>query len=307
MKWLVLTFALTGMACQACALPVFRHALERWPVKDYRLEVPTGDKESELIREIFANAAGNIRINRIEGSTDAVLFAPDGSAPLWTGKLDRETYKRISDSPARSELLRRILSGQTAVWILVSPEPERKSLRESLERMLVQYESNAKFPNIPAADLGPGPEFTLKFSVLELDPNDPNEAEFLSMLAGIQAPKNAFIAPVFGRGRVLGVMKPDAVTPKNIEQTCQFLIGSCSCQLDVGWDLLLAVDWSTELRKATPNAAKFALSSSTETKVIGAKPSPNSSQASTRNSFAWAVALIVLIGGGMWLVKRHAM
>jgi len=308
MRWVALAlFMILGMKCSACALPVFRHALERWNVGDYRLEVPANESSGSLIRELLTNAVGNIRIDRIDESTGAVLFSPGSNSPIWIGTFDRESYKRITASPARTELIRRILSGDSAVWVLVAPEAERGTLQVGLQLAISQFESTAKLPAVSPDDLGAGPELKLKFSVLALDLNDPIEAEFISELAGTQKPQNAFIAPVFGRGRVLGVMKPDAATPKNIEQTCQFLIDSCSCQLDVGWDLLLAVDWNAELQKSGRRPLVSIPETAPQTVIIGSvlgKPVPSNS---TNAIFLCGAIFLVLIGGATWMSRRSTL
>lgn len=305
MRWLApALFMVLGMECSACALPVFRHALERWSVGDYRLEVPAGESSGALIRELLTNAVGNIRIDRIDENTGAVLFSPGSAAPIWIGTFDRESYKRITASPARTELIRRILSGDSAVWVLVVPEAERGALRERLQLAISQFESTGKLPDVSPADLGMGPDLKLKFSILELDPNDPVEADFVSALGGVPKPKNAFVAPVFGRGRVLGVMKPEDATPKNVEQTCQFLVGSCSCQLDVGWDLLLAVDWDAELKKVGRRPHARAAELEPETVVVGAVREEKSLRKPSQSNFLrWAIVL-VLIGGATWMLRR---
>jgi hypothetical protein len=304
MKWLAPAVLLVlSTECSACALPVFRHALERWSVGDYRLEVPAGESSGALIRELLTNAVGNIRIDRIDENTGAVLFSPGSTTPIWIGTFDRESYERITVSPARTELIQRILSGHSAVWVLVAPEAERGALREGLQLAISQFESTGKLQDVSPADLGMGPELKLKFSILELDLNDPVEANFVSALAGVQKPKNAFIAPVFGRGRVLGVMKPEAATPKNIEQTCKFLIDSCSCQLDVGWDLLLAVDWNAELRKAGQGTPGHFVETAPETVVIGSVEAPKVSNR-FRSVFLWGSIVILLMGGAIWMLNR---
>lgn len=299
-------FAMLSVESSACSLPVFRHALERWTVGDYRLEVPISETGNVLIGELLANSVGNIRIDRIEGIDQAVLLSPKNETPLWTGSFDKDSFKRLIASPARQELVARIMAGESAVWVLVAPGSERKELRERLTIAITQFESNAKLPVVSQEDLGAGPELQLKFSVLELDIKDPNEAEFISVLGGTQNPQNAFIAPVFGRGRVLGVMKPEAATPKNIEQTCRFLIGSCSCQLDVGWDLLLAVDWNAELQRAGRRSISVPHETTSETVTLGTTREVSASNDHSRAVALWGVIVVALIGGAMWMLKRLA-
>ncbi len=117
-------------------------------------------------------------------------------------------------------------------------------------------------PNDPDSKLGPGPELRVKFSLLRLRKDDPAEAPLLKMLAG---PKPAaelatgpWLAAVFGRGRVLGAWPAADFGDAEIEESCLFLLGACSCQVkrqNPGWDLLMNVNWTEELRTAAEKAS----------------------------------------------------
>jgi len=96
----------------------------------------------------------------------------------------------------------------------------------------------------------------VKFSLVRVPESARNEAVFLNMLAGpkseLQESKETWLAPVFGRGRVLGAWPAEGFGDEQIEEVTLFLLGACSCQvknLNPGWDLLLQVDWDEELYK----------------------------------------------------------
>jgi len=249
---LALTFQLIGTAAFACKVPVFRYALDHWPGSDYTLRAGF---EAPLVK-------ANLKL--AEGSKDGELLAPfDGKKPIWTGALDDESLAALLDSPKRREIVQRILDGHAAVWIIVDSGDEEADdeLFERLSDRLEFFQSVAKLPEIdpedPASQLGPGPELELKFSILRLDRDDPDESLLVRMLAG---PKLAelpagkpFVAPVFGQGRVLGAWGAESMDVEGIEEASFFLTGACSCQVKAqnpGWDLLLAVDWEKRLLEA---------------------------------------------------------
>ena len=234
----------------ACKVPVFRYALDRWEGSDYVLKTSF---RAEL-------GAANIRLEKGEGE----LFAPyDSEKPIWTGKLDQKKFAQLVSSPKRKEIARRVLAGDSAVWVIVESgdEVEDTKLFERLNDRLTFFQSVAQLPEIdpddPASQLGPGPELELKFSILRLERDDPKEALLLRMLAGPEAAElpegKPFVVPVFGQGRALGAWTADTMDVEGIEEACFFLTGACSCQVKAqnpGWDLLLAVDWEKGLLAA---------------------------------------------------------
>lgn len=293
----------TSLAVEACALPVFRHALERWSVSDYRLEVPAGPKSDELVQALLANAFGNIRIDRVDDLPRAALYSPNSDTAIWTGSFETESYRQLVDSPARAELVHRILSGHTAVWVVVAPETERKELIARLAPALTQFEKSSRLPAIAPGDLGTGPPLLLKFSILEVDPLDEKEAAFLAMISRAPTLKGPCVVPIFGRGRALGVLQPEKQNAKAIEETCQFLIGSCSCELDVGWDLLISVDWGKELQRVGRATLQSETSKAAqpETVVINPKAISESPESQSAQKYLPLAGLILLALGALAL------
>jgi hypothetical protein len=236
----------------ACKVPVFRFALDRWEGSDYVLK--TGG-------EVAAGSA-NLKIESKGEAGGGELFAPYAEdEPIWKGEINKETLAGLLSSPKRREIVRRILGGDSAVWVIVESGDKEAddALFERLNDRLTFFQSVAKLPEIdpddPTSQLGPGPELELKFSIVRLKRDDPQEALLLRMLAGPKLDElpegKPFVAPVFGQGRVLGAWTGETMDVEGIEEASFFLTGACSCEVKAqnpGWDLLLDVDWKKALR-----------------------------------------------------------
>lgn len=263
--WVVLSGALglPGVA-SACTIPVFRYALDRWEADPFRLVVPkawaTDRDKVKLLVPLRGNGLANVLV---EESEDPALerarwLFPHDDDVLSEGPLDVEAVAALLDSPLRRELIRRILEGDSVVWVVATASgggDEVERIASRLRFLEQVAELPAQDPDDPDSRLGPGPGLKLKFSVLPLSLEDPAERHFAAMLAG---PEHAewvkdgipFAAPVFGRGRVLGAWRLEELDDLMIEDTSLFLTGRCSCRVkneNPGWDLLLKVDWESAL------------------------------------------------------------
>ncbi len=266
--WLALVLA--AHAAWGCTIPVFRFALDRWESDGFRLVVPASalkqPETAKLLIPFHGNAAANLKINE---SSDAALKEPhlldsrDGSAPLWSGALNAGNLDTLLESPARKELLKRILDGESVIWVaVIDDKPESKAAADHLEKRLHYLEQviglPPQDPDDPDSQLGPGPTLKLKLTLMRVSQKDATEKLFCSMLAGqkcaqVLAKGQCFAAPVFGRGRVLGAWPLEELDDTSIEDITMFLTGRCSCRVkreSPGWDVLLKVDWDTALRKA---------------------------------------------------------
>jgi hypothetical protein len=286
-----------------CSVPVFRYALDRWVPDAFRLKAPPAAFQNEPLATEFRNLGQvsplNLEALRIPDAP------PDGAARLsfpshdetesvvaWSGALTPATFKTLIESSGRTELGRRIIAGDSAVWVLVeSGERETDdAAAEILAKQLSVLESAAELPvidpNDPTSRIGPGPALKAKFSILKIRRDDPAEAAFIAMLAGPDGldaiPKDGpFAALVFGRGRVLGSWPGEKLNAELIEEVTLFLTGACSCEvknLNPGWDLLTNVDWDSELEKAEEvrvaaiNASPEAASAPPEKPAASVKP-----------------------------------
>lgn len=279
---IALALALGMAAAAGCDIPVFRYALDRWPADAFRLEAPALVLRAEPLATEIRNLTGGSGLNleTAVSASGARLFFPahvrGAARPVWEGELTPATYRTLTDSPARRELAKRILRGDSAVWVLVEGGPAAASdaAASRLENRLRFLESAtgipALDPNDPGSRLGPGPELKVQLSFLRLKRDDPAEAALITQLAGPPGLKSfpagePFIAVVFGRGRVLGAWPKDRLNEEFIEESTRFLLGSCSCEVksqNPGWDLLLRVDWDEELKRV--GAARAAAAGSSE-------------------------------------------
>jgi hypothetical protein len=279
---------------EACSVPVFRYALERWPADMYRLIIfhrgalskeqqadiaklkvlqeseygmpPLGvfpvDVTGEIPKALASVWEKEQKREKAVELPRAVLMYPSATMPegvAWTGDLGTATSVVGELSPLRRELARRLIDGQTAVWVLIekgdakADDEAEKTLTETLGEM----KKELKLPHqIDPADaqydtpMGEGIELKIEFSVLRLAADDPKETLFMSLLRGLLGDdfdKSLPMAvPIFGRGRALAVISEEHLTDETIADVCFFLVGPCSCQVKAqnpGFDILLPVNW----------------------------------------------------------------
>jgi hypothetical protein len=284
--------ALVGASALACQVPVFRYALDHWESDRYRLEVPPAAARDEAMAATFRNLGASSPLNldaRMNAqATEARLFFPSSESVAWHGALTPETLRALTASPARTELTRRLLAGDSAVWILIEGERKAEEIAQRVERRLRLVENVAQLPKIdpndPDSQLGPGPELLLHFSLLRVRGDDPAEAAFIRMLAGPGAETEAgfkslpALALVFGRGRVLRAGPAESFDEAEIEDASLFLLGACSCRVkrqNPGWDLLSSVKWEEALASmAAPRRREESAAEAPETVVIKPKARP---------------------------------
>ena len=285
---LVVCMVLISSTASACMIPVFRYALERWeadrllmivyydqplpPAQDYAL--------GELARQ-SALAGGPLNMEvvrfdlRVPSPPQLQGFAPPSNerplpyveirarasgaqtAVRWQGPLaDLLREQHLFDSPARTELVRRILSGHSAVWLLVAPAEQKQQLAEQLQATLDSVSRELALPmgiGLPGSELYASIPLEIRFSVLTISRDDPAEGPLLNLLASAAPqwkPDAAYVIPVFGRGRALDVFSFDETDELLVRDVGEFLCGACSCrvkQANPGFDLLTSVDWNQRL------------------------------------------------------------
>ncbi len=271
----VLLLAAASLA-EACTIPVFRYALDRWEADKFHLLLPAAASKDaalqDLLRPLRANGKANLDITTSKDPALTVAelrSSREGTQSLWSGTLDSPTLTALLDSPARQQVVRGILAGDSLVWVLAdsgSAQDDAEAAR--IEKRLKFLEQVAALPiqdpNDPDSRLGPGPPLKLKFTLLRLRRDDPAEKILLRMLAGPQEKTKldpattSFAAVVFGKGRVLGAWPLGDLDDRALEETTMFLVGRCSCRLKTenpGWDLLLNVDWESALRASGGGAS----------------------------------------------------
>ena len=360
----------------ACNVPVFRFALERWRPDAYRVTLlhrgPLNEAQRELIQPLnevqdkqLANLAlRTVDLSELEASQSGtkertplpreeilshlkageawlVVQYPEHlriEIPVWEGRLERQSIARLTDSPVRKELVRRLAEGQTAVWLLLESGNGEKdtAAAELLEEELRGLQQSLKLPELtsdPDDELLASTPFKVAFSVLRVSRKATEEEALAGMLVRCEedlaerADPIAF--PVFGRGRALLPLVGAGITAKNIQDASGFLVGPCSCQVknqNPGFDLLLSADWETLLSQSgQPRRAiqTVGLLSGTygntelvpipsgsreeATEVAAAAGSELQQVASGANHHTWMVSGGVLVGIAAFVVLVAAM
>jgi hypothetical protein len=279
---------------RACSVPVYRYALERWPPEPYEAilfhegELDEAARKSVAILDAARDPSGpfpNLLLARVDTSKPLsdrakalweqqekpvlpwlVVRYPAfrGEGPvLWRGPLASATGAGILDSPARREVVKRILSGQSAVWVLLESGDKARddAAQKGVEEQLREIEKEFQPPELSPEDLDPfGPgrfraplPLRLAFSMLRVSRTDAAEKHFIHMLmqlAGDEPPPadQPIVFPIFGRGRALAALAGEDLEPEVILDAAAFLAGPCSCQvkeMNPGMDLLMTADWDS--------------------------------------------------------------
>jgi hypothetical protein len=316
----------------ACTVPVFRYGLDNWAPEPWQLEAPLSAFTTEPLgtdlRNLGATSPLNLTASPLDSGDVAKLYFPVQTSPektiAWQGKLDAAAWAQLTTSQARQELAKRILAGESAVWVIVqgSDAAEHEALASRLTKRVTFLESAAQLPvidpNDPDSKLGPGPEVMLKFSSLKINRADPQETVLAAMLAGTKGlaeipAAQSFAALVFGRGRVLGAWPAAELTESFIDDTTLFVIKACSCQAKAqnpGWDLLMNVNWDESLRAiedARPTPRPKATAAAPEMVTISPTPSGAAVMSHTADHrwlFGGMAALAFAVIATFFLLRR---
>jgi len=294
MKVLVPIAMLMGLSLNvsACNIPVFRYALERWKSDSYEIVVLydelSSDQEQFVAGLEAASTENNGLANAVvirskkdadQNETNIGLWkmisqSPDIKLPYlvvrgragqgkevqpWQGSIDEAKQVGLLDSPVRKELVRRLQNGHSIVWLMLKSNDSARTAetRELLKLQCKELESKIKLPDgigLPGSELHSEIPLLIKFSFLEIDPDDRREELLVKLLTGIHPEAmtkgEPLIVPVFGRGRALEVIPASDMSPALMEDLTLFLGGACSCQVkekNPGFDLILSTDWNREL------------------------------------------------------------
>ncbi|MHC4996709.1 MAG: hypothetical protein ACYTGQ_16825 [Planctomycetota bacterium] len=293
---LILTLG-AALPSGACQIPVFRYALERWDPDLFTAVIfhhgPLTDEQQALVQQLRDAADSNTHPLNLDvhladtsiplNPSHALLnqqFGPHQASSdtpwmmvrfphhvytdslAFAGPLDEHNVKTLIDSPARREIVERIISGQSAVWVLIesgdqaADDQAEQTLREELARM----QNTLKLPSID--DLKNDEyyieettvDLRLEFSIIRLDPKDPEEHITCEMLRnseeGLNKVSGPIAIPIFGRGRSYYALAGSGISPGQIESNCSFITGACSCQVkqqNPGADILFAVNWNARV------------------------------------------------------------
>lgn len=209
--------ALSATQAQACSVPVFRWALERWQPEPYPVVVFTkgplqgadrsaldaltkaanpedcanlyvttvdlNDKPDETLQKLWEREAKGVT----PWATAHMPSQGQMGAVYWSGKLSDLDPKVLVDSPGRQALGKALGEGTTLVWVLIEGPDKQKNddLAGKLEGILrkIEKEGADLLPKPePGAPVAPGPPLKVAFSVVRVNPQDPKELHFVRML-----------------------------------------------------------------------------------------------------------------------------
>ena len=290
------TLALRSQLLFACNIPVFRYALQRWQPDDYEIIIlhrqALNESQSDLLKSLNkdtvdpeARANTTVRsldVNQPLDERDKQLltsielfdelpwilvrypeFSNTDQLLAYDGPFNEETVQALIDSPARRELVKRILGGDSAVWIFIESGDKVKD--DAAEKILVQrlahLETTLQLPGSNESDIDtlfppeisdddPANHPSVRFSVLRIAKHDPDERVFVAMLLNIESDLRERVEPItipiFGRGRTYFALAGAGINDETIDLSCQFLTGACSCEVKVqnpGADMLIQANW----------------------------------------------------------------
>ncbi len=288
----MLLLALEAPSALGCNIPVFRYALERWSSDRLQLHVVVrdsqlDDRDRQIVRQLTqaADSPANLSITTWDLDTDVelpeflagsaenaanepwcVIRSPSGAEPprsVWSSPLRAVTPELMGRSPARDELVKMLLQGDSAVWLVIDGDDDDQAdaVVQMLKSTLRKLEDETPLPDgigLPGSELYSDVPLMVSFPILQVDADDPAEQVFLEHLRAFLPRSKAtstdaqptLVVPVFGRGRALAVLTADDIDADTVSDLTTFLTGACSCQvkrLNPGFDLLLSVDWKQQL------------------------------------------------------------
>ena len=272
----LITIVLLAATAAACNIPVFRYALERCKPDACEVRIYFPDELSqnqETILESLDKASPSIRIVRDKktskiGGDKGPLFPQavvnckvngGRTVEVWKGSPNKLPELQLAQSPARREIFRRLLKGDSIVWLIVesSDAAKNEAIKKRLQDRFALLTEKIDLPEgigLPGSELFSEVPLLLQFSTLAIQADDPNEVFLLKLLTTIEGKAyrsgEPLVVPIFGRGRALEVIPANELSDQLIDDLTVFLSGACSCQVkerNPGFDLLITGDWDTEL------------------------------------------------------------
>lgn len=288
---LVILLLFVCVSATACDVPVFSYAMQNWHADPYVIhifyhEALTAEEEAlfQKLKHVSVSDTGlaNIEVNAVnlEATEDAGLLelysinlaetAPGLLVsypvstrivePLYAGPLNKTVVAQLLDSPVRREISKRLLQGETSVWILLESGNRRKDnqaaqlLEAELERMtrVLQLPDKSLWAWSNTIDTQAG----VRISMLRVSRDAPGEAMLVKMLLGSEADlarheSKPLTFPIYGRGLILYALVGEGINEWTIADACEFVVGPCPCVVKAsnpGTDLLMSVDWKKNMQ-----------------------------------------------------------
>lgn len=268
----------------ACKVPVFRYALERWrhdrPEEQFRLTIfhdgrlpdlddidprrgprPNWTVEAVDLTGDLTDAQRALWAAQKDARTPwAVLRPPaesEAQVTLHSGPLDKAALGRWVDSPARRDVVERLMKGASFVWLLVeSGDKDRDdAVAARIQTDLKRLEASTALPDLEDlddADLLSKVPLRISFPLVRVSRQAAEEAEFLRQLHVLGEDLTDATGPVlfalYGRGRMLTGLREKEMTPRLFDLVTRTLCQACSCEikrLNPGVDLLWLADWDS--------------------------------------------------------------
>ncbi len=258
-----------GPAANACAIPVFRYALEHWQSDLFEADVfhrgPLSAADRTVVSALEDRSlvnGGSVNLEVVPCDVDGVLAddlqqvwsglddpplpylvvrAPGGrggSPIVWKGLL-ADVPSTWGDSSVEREVQRRILAGDAIVWVVLTGEDAAvaEQLAKTIEDAFPALVENIPLPpgiGLPGSQLLSSIPLEIRFSVLTIARNEAADTwlrrSALAMSREAVADRETLVLPIFGRGRALASLKPTEVDADSLEELSRFLCGACSCQ-----------------------------------------------------------------------------
>lgn len=305
---------LTTATAWACQVPVFRYALERWEPGLYQVRAP---------EEVTVDALANVEVEKAEGVAQLELYFPSrlrqaSETPIWSAPMNAENVRVMLDSPVRQELKKRLLAGESAVWLLLESGDAAKddAAAKTVEEGLLAAQEKLKLPDgVITQDEAKDParrrenadvlqsdlELKIEFSTMRVSRGNAEEQALIAMLMHLEPDLGDYVNepmvfPIFGRGRAIEPLIGKGIHADNIFEASAYLCGACSCEIkeqNPGIDLLMTADWD-------PVASKEVV----ETVTITGVNEENDDDSARRMLVLMVVVGIVgtLLNG--WLIAR---
>ncbi len=274
----------------ACSVPVFRYALEHWRPDPY-VVVVFHSEDLTTDQQLFVdsmqpkNAHGisvaNVRVKVVNIDADSdpvtqqiwkdhqsgklpwmVALSPPKWGPAqttWQGELTADNAAMVLDSPARAQIRKKLIDGDSVVWVFLEcgRREEDDNSFDLLTTELRKLESTIKLPEIEVADHGElsvAPDaLKVAFSAIRISRDDAKERALVAMLLRVESDlleepqvSQPMAFPVFGRGRVLYALVGNGIAPDVVAEASLFLTAGCQCTVKAqnpGVDLIMNVDW----------------------------------------------------------------
>jgi hypothetical protein len=218
----------------ACDVPVFRYALERWPPDAYEAYVlhrgALSSKDNTIVEDLQKGADGqpaNLKVETIdlekrelpkERNIQApkeqsdlpwlVVYPPMSfpeSAVIWSGHLKDAPVKALIDSPLRRQISKRLMAGDVAVFVFLEcgikkKDDEAFALVEAavkgLPKTVARPNTSPEMPEEQSADNKTDDLIPVSFTLLRLSRDDPQEKIAVEVFLQSEADLKSFTDPI---------------------------------------------------------------------------------------------------------------